>query len=321
MLHEHHSRRIHFLLCAVGSSGDVHPVVGIGRNLLQRGHCVTLITAGYFRELATKEGFDFIDCLPECDLKSVLGDPQIWHPWRGTRKIIDLAVRPMMEPMFNAIRQFADQADTQIISTSLSFGARVAQEVFGLPQTTLHLSPALFRSRFEGPRLPRTFVHRGPGWLKQLQWSFADRFAIDPMICPWLNAFRLRYALPPARSIFGDWWNSPEQVLGMFPDWFAAIQPDWPSQLSLTGFPLYSEETVWEPPEELESFLSQGDPPIVFTPGSANLFGHAFFRTAIEACERLGRRGLLLTRFPEQIPSNLPQQVRQCLFIMVGLDR
>lgn len=130
------------------------------------------------------------------------------------------------------------------------------------------------------------------------------------MICPWLNAFRRRFGLPPARSIFGHWWNSPEKVLGMFPQWFAAVQPDWPSQVHLTGFPLYSEETVWEPSEELESFLSHGAPPIVFTPGSANLFGHEFFKTAIAVCQRLGRRGLLLTRFPEQIPSNLPTQVR-----------
>ena len=35
----------HFLLVPVGSHGDVHPFVGIGRALRERGHRVTMITA------------------------------------------------------------------------------------------------------------------------------------------------------------------------------------------------------------------------------------------------------------------------------------
>ena len=38
----------HVILCALGSSGDVHPFVGLGRALRQRGYRVTVVTAGYF---------------------------------------------------------------------------------------------------------------------------------------------------------------------------------------------------------------------------------------------------------------------------------
>jgi UDP:flavonoid glycosyltransferase YjiC (YdhE family) len=63
-------------------------------------------------------------------------------------------------------------------------------------------------------------------------------------------------------------------------------------------------------PGALEEFLASGSPPIVFTPGSANVHARPFFQAAAEACARLGRRGVLLTRFPEQIPSVLPEGVR-----------
>jgi UDP:flavonoid glycosyltransferase YjiC (YdhE family) len=96
----------------------------------------------------------------------------------------------------------------------------------------------------------------------------------------------------------------------MFPEWFAANQPDWPSQLKLCSFPLYSEDGIAEPSEELKVFLQSGSKPIAFTPGSANLFGHDFFAAAVDACQRLGRRGLLLTRFPDQIPANLPPTIK-----------
>jgi UDP:flavonoid glycosyltransferase YjiC (YdhE family) len=40
-----------------------------------------------------------------------------------------------------------------------------------------------------------------------------------------------------------------------------------------------------------------------------------FFRAAIEACQRLGRRGILLTRFCEQIPDRLPNGVKHFDYI------
>lgn len=223
---------------------------------------------------------------------------------------MQLAVRKTMEPTYRGIEQHYVPGSTRVVASSLAFGARVAQDKFDLPLVSVHLSPVLFRSEFEGPRLPRLMLHRGPRWFKRFQWWIADRWVIDPLICPWLNAFRKSVGLPPVEGIFRDWWHSPRRVLGMFPEWFAAKQPDWPKQTILTGFPLYSEEGVTPMPEELERFLASGPAPIAFTPGSANIFGGNFFQAAVDACHRLGKRGILLTRFAEQIPNSLPGQVR-----------
>ncbi|HEX8916381.1 MAG TPA: nucleotide disphospho-sugar-binding domain-containing protein, partial [Humisphaera sp.] len=46
-----------------------------------------------------------------------------------------------------------------------------------------------------------------------------------------------------------------------------------------------------------------------FTPGSAMVNGRAFFETSAEACRLIGRRGVLLTRHAEQVPTKLPPGV------------
>jgi len=304
----------HVILCTLGSSGDVHPFVGLGRELRRRGYRVTVITAGYFRSLVEQAGLEFVDPRPEMDFQEMIRNPRIWHPLRGTRTIIDLAVRPLLEPVYRSILAHQKPGQTLVCGSSLAFGARVAQEADGIPLVSVHLSPLLFRSDFEGPRLPVLQVHRGPAWFRRLQWRLVDGVS-DRAICPWLNGFRGRLGLPPARHVFREWMHSPMRVIGMFPEWFAPQQRDWPPQTRLAGFPLYSEEGVVEPSPDVVRFIEAGPPPLVFTPGSANLFGGDFFLAAVEACRRLGRRGLLLTRFPEQVPAPLPDTVRHVDFV------
>ena len=104
--------------------------------------------------------------------------------------------------------------------------------------------------------------------------------------------------------------HSPQLVLGLFPSWFAPPQPDWPPHVHLAGFPLYDESDFRPPADGLVEFLEAGDPPIVFTAGSAHASSAEFFRVSAEACRAGGWRGILLTQFPEQLPARLPDNVR-----------
>jgi len=305
----------HVILCPVGSAGDVHPLLGLGRILRQRGVRVTVATAGYFRRQAEEEGLEFLDTLPDADFRSMVSDPRIWQPRHAVKLVMQQGVRPILEPLYRLIERHHTPGETLVAGTSLALPARIAQEKLGIPLVTVHLAPSLFRSNFEGPRLKPALVHLGPAWFRRAQWWFADRVLVDPIVTPWLNEFRRTLGLPPVSRVMADWWNSPLRILGMFPGWFFPPQPDWPSQLRLTGFPLYSEEGVTPPSAEVREFLEAGQPPVVFTPGSANVFGQQFFAAAAEACQRLGRRGMLLTRFPEQIPGNLPSGVRHFDFV------
>ncbi|HVX11180.1 MAG TPA: glycosyltransferase [Pirellulales bacterium] len=306
---------MHAILVAVGSAGDVHPFVGIGRELAARGHRITLLAAGYFEGLARKVGFDFAPIISRDEFLNLLGNPLAWHRFRGFIECFRGGVLPTFEPIYRAIVERYVPGETLVVASTLGFAARCAQEKFGLPLATVHLSPSVFRSNYHNPVLPGMFL---PYWLpsplKRSQYWLADTLVIERLMRGPLNEFRASIGLRPVRGVLAGWHNSPDRVLGLFPSWFAAPQPDWPTQTALAGFPLYDERDVTPLGGDLLEFLEQGEPPIVFTPGSAMLHGRDFFSAAVGACELLGRRGVLLTRFAEQIPGDLPVGVRHVAY-------
>ena len=314
-----HQRPLHAVLVALGSSGDVHPFIGVGRELARRGHTVTLVAAGWFRDVVERVGLRFVDPLPDMDFAENIRDERLWHPLHGARLVLEMLGRQLLEPIYRIVERtsFADRAAgrrTVVTASTLAFGARVARERLGVPLVTLHLSPMLVRSLEDPPRIPGLLVHRGPRWFRRLQWCLGDT-VLDMVIRRWLGPFRAGLGLPPVRRLFRDWIHSPDATLGMFPDWFGPSLSETPLEIELVGFPLYSEEGASAPTPELMRWVAEGTPPLLFTPGSANVYGHAFFAAAADACSRLGRRGLLLTRFPEQIPPVLPQGVRHVDFV------
>ena len=145
-------------------------------------------------------------------------------------------------------------------------------------------------------------LHRGA-----LRW-LADRSFVE------LNRLRRRVGLAPARDIAGGWWNSPALTVGLFPEWFSGRPADWPDSVRTTGFALYDEADVTPLGDELARFIDDagadtGAAPLAITFGSAMTQGARLFAAAADACARLGRPGLLLTRHPEQLPSRLPSHV------------
>ncbi len=89
-------------------------------------------------------------------------------------------------------------------------------------------------------------------------------------------------------------------MLCLFPDWFAAPQPDWPANHRQTGFPLFNDIDDPLPDPELEAFLAAGEPPVVFTAGSTRVDGAGFARATAEAMRVTGTRGILIT--PDAAP-------------------
>jgi rhamnosyltransferase subunit B len=138
-----------------------------------------------------------------------------------------------------------------------------------------------------------------------------DNWFFDPRIAPRLNAFRAELGLKnPVRRVMREWLHSPQCVIGLFPEWFSGRYPDWPPNLHLTGFPLFDDNEARPIPAVGDEFVNGGPPPIVFTFGSAMRAARGLFEAAVEVCRRLGRRGVLLTEFADQVPASLPDTVR-----------
>lgn len=297
------------LLFPLGSAGDVHPFVGIGLALKARGHDVVLSTSAYFDDMVRKAGLESAPIGTREDFARTLADPDLWHPSRAFATVIHKGVENTYQPVLETVRRLNKPGETVVVGATLSLGARTAAEAVGIPYVSVHLAPAIFYSTIKPPFFPGMIWGSWvPRWFHRFQ-LWVGRKATDRIALPGLNRFRAGLGLPPAREIIRDWWHAPKRTIGLFPEWFAPVQPDWPSQTKLTGFPLFDEKGQRETPPALLKFLDDGEPPILFTPGSAMAHGGDFFREAVRACTMLGRRGLLLSQFPETVPKDLPASI------------
>lgn len=299
------------ILCTIGSAGDVNPFIGIGEKLIQRGFRVVLITSQYFESQARSAGLEFFGLGSSEDYQSIIQDPDLWSPDKGFKVFADRVVFPIMEPAYQIIAGF-DPSKTILVAQGQFFAAHIAHEKLGFPFITIHLQPAAFRSVHEFPLLPISL----PPFAVRGLFSLIDALVLDKLFAPNINRFRQSLGLPPIKKIFGGWMHSPQLNIGLFPEWFAQLQPDWPPQTQLTGFVYYDKQNGNEElPDELETFLSAGSAPIIFTAGTAMKHADQFFQDCIGACQLLGQRGILLTQHPEQLPAELPQGIQHFAYL------
>jgi rhamnosyltransferase subunit B len=306
---------MHVLLTPVGSAGDVNPFVIVGRELRRRGHRVTLIAPVVFAPVASNAGLDFVPLGTAEEFEQVTNDPDLWHPRRGLKVVLTQIARNLRRA-YAILEKVYEPDQTMLLAGSLALAARTFDETHKVPMVTMHLAPSIFRSDFKQPAMPSGADISGwPRWIKRFLWWGLDGLAIDPLIAPALNAWRAELGLSPVSRIFKSWINSPQRVLGLFPDWFGEPQADWPAQLRLTGFVLSDESCAPDSREPgLGQFLAKGAAPVVFTPGSANRQAASFFRAAIDATARLGRRALLVTSFREHLPALLPEHAHHLTY-------
>lgn len=306
------------LLVAIGSGGDVHPLIGVGLALRSRGHDVTIVASAHFEHQVTGASLGFIGVGTEEEYEAITSDPSLMQPIRGTKRVIEYCCVRTIRDIYDIIAEHNQPGRTIVISCALAVGARIAHEHLGVPLITTILQPMMFRSTYDTPRydwLP--IASWTPVFLKRLAFRAADVYA-DAIAAPATNTFRKELGLPPTRRLFHHWWMSPQKVIGLFPEWYGPIQPDWPAHTTLTGFPLYDADDTMPIPDEAQDFFDDGEPPILFTPGTAMRFGKRFFASAAEACASLGRRGVLLSRFTEHIPAKLPPGVVHFDYLPLG---
>ncbi len=302
---------MHFLCSPFGSSGDIHPMLGLALALKQRGHRVTFIVNGYFEEVVKKYGVDFVELGTKETFIQSASNPDLWNPMRAFQHIWRSLIEPNLRQQYDIFADLHCPGETIGIVNCFGLGGLVAQDKIGFPIITAHMQPAVVWSNISPPQIPGMY---GPRWVQRLQFRIGERFFIDPVVCPDLNSFRKELGLAPVKQIT-RWWHSKWCVLCLFPEWFCSPQRDWPANLIQTDFPLWDEPNPDGLPADVDAFLKSGDPPIAFTPGSSNVFGKQFFETAVAVCDRLQRQGILLTRFFEQIPENLPSLVRHFPYV------
>lgn len=302
----------HVVLMPFGSAGDVFPFIWLGKLLKARGHRVTIVTTCIFAEAAAAAGIGFVGLGTLEEVEAIGQDRRIWKLGLGSKVVLDYAVK-WSERYLDAVGGLG-KVDL-IMAPLTAFGARMAREKHGIPLITVHLQPMVFVSAFETP-----FLHPWFGWFRALpvcvkKFVLALPNPIDLMALPGIRKICAAHGISPPKSLWREWWDSPDGVMALFPEWFGKPQPDWPANLLQWDFPMEDLGAEIPMQKKLEGFLAAGEKPVVFTPGSANVQAEKFFASATEAVKRLGIRAVFVTRMGNQIPSGMEGKILQVDFV------
>jgi UDP:flavonoid glycosyltransferase YjiC (YdhE family) len=312
---------MNIIFIAIGSHGDINPLIGIGIALKKRGHAITMLAHSYFEKKIRQSGFEFFSIGNMDEYNAMIEG--ITLKGSEMRKAVNeyLYIRPM-KPVYDYLSSHYIKNETIIIGNIYCTGARLANEKFGIPMISINLVPMMFISAYDPPHFTLTGY---PRWTPHFIFSLLialTHLILDHDLLPGLNKFRKEAGLPPQPRKVNRWMLSPEKIIGFFPEWYGKPQPDWPPNVELTGFPLFDEGQLLNSslPVELEEFLSSGDAPIIFTPGTPNKDKYAtFFEKAVEATQKIGARAIFVSEYKDQIPKDLPSHIRYFSYLPFSL--
>ncbi|MGD9648043.1 MAG: glycosyltransferase [Pirellulales bacterium] len=303
---------MHALLISDGSLGDTLPFLQWGQALAHRGHRVTLLANGYYGRLFDDAGLDYVPLTTAEEHARFLAAHTSWKDPAPIAALPTMAPR-WNRPVYEFIAERYEPGETVVAAQATFVGARIAQEHLGVPLATVHLQPMWLASTYDSPAIASWCPRLVPILIDRVIDVFFDRWVGRPT-----NRFRAELGLPAVRRA-KRWWNSPQLVLGMWPEWFNPPQPDWPPHTHALGWlPGAIPNSDFDEPR-LEAFLARGTPPIVFSLSSYTQHARHFFEIAVDVARRLDRRAVLLAPHQNQLPASLPEDV--CSFPFVPLDK
>ena len=284
------------VLTCWGSHGDVDPFLALATGLRDRGHDVTIATLAYFRPLIESRGIAFRAIRPEADPSDTALVRRIMDLRRGTEFLLRELVFPAVDAMYEDLLPLLEGADL-LVSHPLTVAGPIIAQHRGIPWASVVLAPTSFFSRTDVPVMPPA------PWLKTIEpWApWAGRAVValgKAATRRWaapVAALRARLGLPPAASPIFEGQHSPALVLALYSRVLGEPQPDWPANVVVTG-PMVDDTphgTALDP--EVDAFLADGAPPVLFTLGSsAVLMAGDFWRESMAATRLIGARALCL---------------------------
>ena len=290
------------LLTTLGSYGDLYPYIAVGIELRRLGHAVLIATSASHREKVESAGLEFAPVRPDFSLDDAALIRGFFDPWRGTERVVR-AICSVVRETYQDTLAAARDCDA-IVTHPITFAAVLVAQKLKLPWISSVLAPGSFISAYDPPvPAPAPWLVKvralGPGAMAAV-WRATNRFMLG-----WFRpVFELRQELgfaPGANPLF-EGANSPDLVLALFSRVLAEPQPDWPSQVILTGFPFH-DSAAGELPAVLAAFFEAGPPPLVFTLGSSAVAAAGdFYSVSLAAVRRLNTRALFLGAPPGRMP-------------------
>ena len=287
------------VVTTLGTLGDLHPPIGISLELRQRGHDVVFVTHQVYQSKLEALGFEFHPMRPDF---TAMNDPQemarMMNLKTGQEYMVRQWVNPSLGEMYADLLSVAQGADF-IFSGEGVIATPLVAEKLGMRWASSAMVPMSFFSAYDPPVLApfpalAKLYQLGPIVSRGIL-NFAKLVSNS-----WADPIRqLRYELglsPINYNPFLENRFSPYLVIALFSSVLGQPQPDWAANTVVAGFTFYDgTQGGAELTPQLQQFLAAGEPPIVFTLGSAAVMDAGnFYQESIQAAKQLNRRAVLL---------------------------
>jgi UDP:flavonoid glycosyltransferase YjiC (YdhE family) len=298
------------VLSNIGTFGDINPLVAIALELKRRGHTPVLALADVYRPKIAPLGIEFHTLRPDIDPNNKKLVEMVYDVKKGTETGLREFLFPVLRETYDDLLEAATKpvrADLLLLG-ELNYSGPIVAEVTGIPWASYVLAPFSFFSAFDPPVLPpypklaNADKLIGMGRAMRRLARFVTRKWPEP-----IYDLRRELGLPKGANPIFDAKHSPNLVLALFSRVLGVEQKDWPQNTLIAGFCFYDSNAGNAAlPANLEQFIASGEPPVVFTLGSAAVLAAGdFYEQSARAAKKLGIRAVLLIG---DDPRNRPQQ-------------
>jgi UDP:flavonoid glycosyltransferase YjiC (YdhE family) len=298
-------------ILAVGTRGDVEPLIALGDGLAAAGVDVRFATHADFEPIVRAHGFEF---------RRMTGSPARFYDGAGGnamqqrlrdagafRRFFDNYLSMFFGRLLEESWDAAQGADVVLAWNGCAAGLAERLDVpvwLAFPFPPIHLTTAAYRNPYQ----PSNGVHGGP-LANLLSWESAR--PVQTMGSAQINQWRrdvLGLGALDENELVRRMRLVPH-VLGFSR---AIIPPpwDWPPSVHVTGTWFLEPPDGYEPPADLAAFLDAGPPPVAFGfSSSGGKHVGPVTRAVLEALDRCGQRGLLVAGLGGLKNVDLPSSV------------
>jgi len=285
------------VLSTLGSHGDIHPFIALGKALKMRGYAPVLATTDLYRDVAEREGLAFSAVRPsQHEVLQGLGltIEELARKTLADDTYLIRVIQTSLAASYADLLSIVEDADL-VLTHRIAYAAKCAAEKCSVPHVDIALSPMLFFSAHDPPfGGPAPFARKpsrvGRAWNRSL-YSLIKTLARP--YCREALRFRAEIGLPANGDVPFLQDSVACASFGLFSPLLSAAQ--LPGAAAILGSSFHDGRETAPLDIELEDFVAAGEPPLVMTLGSfAALDGAEILRGGVEAARRLHRRVVVI---------------------------
>lgn len=294
-------------ILAVGSRGDVQPFVALSRGLQAAGHEIILCAPEQFADFAADYNLPFAPLSREfLALMDTSSGQTAFESRRSGLALIKL-VKPIMRDLLDGEWAAARDAGAVVYHPKALGGYHIAEKL-GVPGIASMPLPNTPTSAFPNPVLPPAT----PGFLNRASYR-VDTLARAPFAGV-VNTWREEVLGLPGRSRLAAETKTPDgrpvPTLYSYSQYVVPDPPDWPPEVTATGYWFLDQHDGWQPPADLLAFLEAGPPPVYVGFGSMTSGDpRQKARLVVDALQRAGQRGVLAKGWGGLAPADVPDTI------------